>query len=183
QQRRPSSAGAGKDRAMGEDRYDQLLQGLRREREVMGRRGRTGGMRWMGGMGRMRWTGWIARTGSTRSHRNVLTLLALRPFLPLLPLLMLGQPAFAQSPNTSTIVVLVTDQSGAVVSDATVIVTNSERGVVREALSGASGSASIAALPLTGTYSVIVSKQGFDSEERRDVALRAGETATLKMKL
>src|SRR5262249_18599379 len=27
------------------------------------------------------------------------------------------------------------------------------------------------------------SKQGFDSEERRDVALRAGETATLKMKL
>jgi hypothetical protein len=92
-------------------------------------------------------------------------------------------PAFAQSPNTSTIVVLVTDQSGAVVSNATVVVTNSERGTVREVASGADGSASIPALPLTGTYVVTVSKQGFGAEERKDVVLRAGETATLKMKL
>ena len=92
-------------------------------------------------------------------------------------------PAFAQSPNTSTIVVLVTDPSGAVVSNASVVVTNSERGTVREVASGADGSASIPALPLTGTYVVTVSKQGFGTEERRDVTLRAGETATLKVKL
>ncbi|HXI27460.1 MAG TPA: TonB-dependent receptor [Vicinamibacterales bacterium] len=92
-------------------------------------------------------------------------------------------PAFAQSPNTSTIVVLVTDPSGAVVSNASVVVTNSERGTVRAVASGADGSASIPALPLTGTYVVTVSKQGFGTEERRDVTLRAGETATLKVKL
>src|SRR5437868_12720740 len=92
-------------------------------------------------------------------------------------------PTFAQSPNTSTIVVLVTDQSGAVVSDANVVVTNSERGTVREVVSGADGSAAIAALPLTGTYTVAVSKQGFGTEQRKDITLRAGETATLKVKL
>ena len=92
-------------------------------------------------------------------------------------------PAFAQSPNTSTIVVLVTDQSGAVVSNATVVVTNRERGTVREVTSGADGSALIPALPPTGSYAVTVSKQGFGTEERKEVTLRAGETATLKVKL
>ena len=91
--------------------------------------------------------------------------------------------AFAQSPNTSTIVVLVTDQSGAVVTDAKVSVTNNQTGAVREAVSGGDGSATVPALSLTGTYTVGVSKQGFGSEERNDVTLRAGETATLKVKL
>ena len=99
-------------------------------------------------------------------------------------LLLLGvAPAFAQSPNTSTIVVLVTDETGAVVGGANVVVTNSERGTVREVVSGADGSAAIAALPLTGIYTVAVSKPGFGTEERKDVTLRAGETATLKVKL
>ena len=89
----------------------------------------------------------------------------------------------AQSPNTSTIVVLVTDQSGAVVSDAKVTVTNSQTGPVREATSGSDGSVSFPALSLTGTYTVAVSKQGFTGEERKDVTLRAGETATLRAKL
>jgi len=90
---------------------------------------------------------------------------------------------FAQSPNTSTIVVLVTDQSGAVVQDASVSVTNNQTGALRGAVSGSDGSATVPALSLTGTYTVGVSKQGFGSEERRDVTLRAGETATLKVKL
>ena len=89
----------------------------------------------------------------------------------------------AQSPNTSTIVVLVTDQSGAVVTDAKVSVTNNQTGAVRETVSGSDGSATVPALSLTGTYTVGVSKQGFGSEERKDVTLRAGETATLKVKL
>jgi hypothetical protein len=92
-------------------------------------------------------------------------------------------PAVAQSPNTSTIVVLVVDESGAMVKDARVSVTNSQTGAVREVISGGDGSATISALPLTGTYSVAVSKPGFGSEERSDVTLRAGETATLKVKL
>jgi len=98
-------------------------------------------------------------------------------------LLLVASDGFAQSPNTSTIVVLVTDQSGAVVSGANVVVTNSERGTVREVVSGADGSAAIAALPLAGTYTVTVSKAGFGTEKRKNVTLRAGETATLKVKL
>ena len=92
-------------------------------------------------------------------------------------------PALAQSPNTSTIVVLVSDQSGAVVNGANVSVTNNQTGAVREALSGSDGSATVPALSLTGTYTVAVSKQGFGNEERQGVTLRAGETATLRVKL
>ena len=86
-----------------------------------------------------------------------------------------GALAHAQSPNTSTIVVLVTDQSGGMVGDAKVSVTNNQTGAVREAVSGSDGSATIPALSLTGTYTVGVSKQGFGSEERTDVTLRAGD--------
>ena len=50
-------------------------------------------------------------------------------------------------------------------------------------MSGSDGSATSPALPLTGTYTVSVSKQGFGTEERDDVTLRAGETATLRVKL
>ncbi len=92
-------------------------------------------------------------------------------------------PALAQSPNTSTIVVLVTDQSAAAVPGARVSVVNIQTGAVRDVMSGPDGSAAIPALSLTGTYNVTVSKQGFGSEQRRDVALRAGETATLRVRL
>ena len=91
--------------------------------------------------------------------------------------------AHAQSPNTSTIVVLVTDQSGAMVSDANVSVVNTQTAAVREAVSGIDGRASFPSLSLTGTYTVAVSKTGFGSEERQDITLRAGETATLMVKL
>jgi hypothetical protein len=62
--------------------------------------------------------------------------------------------ALAQSPNTSTIVVLVTDQSGAVVNDARVSVINANTGAVREAISEGDGTAAIPGLSLTGTYTV-----------------------------
>ena len=97
-------------------------------------------------------------------------------------LLLATMTAAAQSPNTSTIVVLVTDQSGAVVTDAKVSVTNNQTGAVRDSASGSDGSATFPALSLTGTYTVAVTKQGF-GDERQDVTLRGGETATLKVKL
>ncbi len=95
----------------------------------------------------------------------------------------LAAAAFAQSPNTSTVVVLVTDQSGAVVNDARVSVTNNQTGAVRASTSGVDGSATFPALSLTGTYTVTVTKQGFATEEHKDISLRAGETATLRVKL
>src|SRR4030095_13555934 len=88
-----------------------------------------------------------------------------------------------QSPNNASIVVLVSDQSGAVVKDAKVLVTNEQTGATRESLSGPEGSASFPALSLPGTYAVAVSKQGFGDESRGGLSLRSGETATLKVKL
>ena len=75
-------------------------------------------------------------------------------FLLLLTLLVL--PIAAQSPNTAALVVKVVDQNGAAVRGAKVAVTNTATGAVREAVSGDEGTATIAALPLTGEYKVAV---------------------------
>src|SRR5262249_20716631 len=96
---------------------------------------------------------------------------------------LLAAASLAQSPNTASMIVVVTDQNGAVVKDAKVSVTNTATGAVREAVSGNDGGATIPALSLTGSYTVSVTKQGFGNEERRDITLRAGETATLNVKL
>src|ERR1035437_2789028 len=106
-----------------------------------------------------------------------------------LPLLLIAifaciaAPAAAQSPNTATMIVAVVDQTGAVVKDAKVSVVNTATGAVREAVSGSDGSATIPVLSLTGTYTVGVSKAGFGDEGLKDITLRSGETATLKVKL
>ncbi len=105
------------------------------------------------------------------------------PLLVLALLAFAAVPAPAQSPNTASMIVVVVDQNDAVVPDARVSVVNAETGAAREAVSGSDGSATIPALSLTGTYTVGVSKEGFGSEERTDITLRAGETATLKVTL
>jgi carboxypeptidase family protein/TonB-dependent receptor-like protein len=95
-----------------------------------------------------------------------------------------GTPAaLAQAPHTSTVVVRVTDQSNAVVADATVSITNTETGAARESTSGDDGSATFAALSVNGSYTVAVSKAGFGTEERQNITLLAGETATVRVKL
>ncbi len=92
-------------------------------------------------------------------------------------------PAFAQSPNTAALVVTVVDQTGAVVSGAQVSVVNAATGAVREATSGGDGSVTLPALSINGAYKVTVAKAGFTSEDLQDVSLRAGETATVRVKL
>ena len=102
----------------------------------------------------------------------------------LIPLLaLLAALAAPQSPNTATLMVVVVDQSGAVVADAKVSVVNAATGAAREAQSGSDGSVAISALSLTGTYTVTVSKKGFGDESVKDIALRSSETATIKVKL
>src|ERR1051325_9906094 len=93
-----------------------------------------------------------------------------------------GLPAAGQSPNTGTMIIAVSDQSGGVVNDARVSVVNSATGAVRDAVSGSDGSVTIAALSLTGTYTVVVSKEGFGKQSLSDITLRSGEIATLKIK-
>ena len=111
--------------------------------------------------------------------RGTLTLFALVCALALVPM----HTSLAQSPNTAAMIVVVIDQNGAVVPGATVSLVNTATGAARDVVSGSDGSATIPALSLTGTYTVTVSKQGFGNEERRDITLRAGETATLKVTL
>src|ERR1035438_2512584 len=101
----------------------------------------------------------------------------------LLPIVFVAALVAAQSPNTATMIVVVVDQSGAVVTGAKVSVVNAATAAARETVSGNEGSATFPALSLTGTYTVSVSKQGFGTEELRDIALRSGEAVTVKVKL
>src|ERR1051325_2963255 len=89
----------------------------------------------------------------------------------------------AQSPNTSSMIVTVVDQNGAVVRGANITVVNTATGAKREAVSGDEGTATIAALSLTGEYKVTVNMTGFTAQEATGLTLRAGETATVKLKL
>ncbi|HEX7720945.1 MAG TPA: TonB-dependent receptor [Pyrinomonadaceae bacterium] len=91
--------------------------------------------------------------------------------------------AFGQSPNTASMNVTVVDQNGAVVRGANVSVVNTATGATREAVSGEEGTATIAALPLTGKYKVTVTMTGFTAQDATGLELRAGETATVKVKL
>src|SRR6185295_7702385 len=91
--------------------------------------------------------------------------------------------AIAQSPNTATMIVVVNDQNGAVVTDARVSVVNTATADSREAISGTDGTATFPALSLTGKYKVTVMREGFGNEERDGLTLRSGETATIKVTL
>ena len=92
-------------------------------------------------------------------------------------------PALAQSPNTAALVVVVVDQSGAVVSDAKVTVINSATGATRDAVSSADGAAdhrrAAADRHLHGQRHQV----RFTADDVTDLTLRAGETATVKVKL
>src|SRR5689334_20970153 len=103
----------------------------------------------------------------------------------LLPTLfiLLAATVLAQSPNTASMIVVVADQTGAVVKDAKVSVVNTATGDSREAVTGADGTATFSGLSLTGTYKVTVAREGFGNEERSGLTLRSGETATIKMTL
>ena len=92
-------------------------------------------------------------------------------------------PVLAQSPNTAAILVVAVDQTGGLVADAKVTVVNSATGATRESQSNDQGSASITALSLTGTYTISVTKSGFTADDVKGLALRAGETATVKVTL
>ncbi len=96
---------------------------------------------------------------------------------------LLAAPLLGQSPNTASLIVDVVDESGAVVPGARVSVVNDATGAARDVLSGSDGSVTVPALPLTGTYTVGVSKEGFGNEQRRAITLRSGETATLRVTL
>ena len=89
---------------------------------------------------------------------------------------------FAQVSTTGKITGIVTDTSGAVVPTATVEVKGSALMVSRTTHPQPDGSYLFDLLP-PGTYSVIVSANGFRTMEQRSVAITAGFTATVNAKL
>jgi hypothetical protein len=95
----------------------------------------------------------------------------------------LASPGFAQAPNTAALAVIVTDQTGGVVPGATVTVNNMDTGATRTVTSTADGSALVPALPVTGRYTVRVTRTGFTAEPVSNLELRAGDTATVRVRL
>ncbi len=91
-------------------------------------------------------------------------------------------PAAAQSLNTATVVVTVTDQTGAILRDAVVTVQDAT-GASREGTSDASGTVTLSSLDVNGTYTITVKKAGFADGTTSNITLLAGEVAQVKMKL
>lgn len=92
-----------------------------------------------------------------------------------------GATGFAQNTNSGEIKGLVTDVTGAVISEATVTVTNIGTGVVLSTTTNASGLYDMPSL-LPGQYSVSFSKPGFKSYVRKGLTLQIatiGVNATL----
>src|SRR5437867_2359300 len=88
----------------------------------------------------------------------------------------------ASAQDTATIVGTVTDSTGAVVPGAEVMVSNHERGFVRELESNSSGEYTAARIPI-GNYLVTATASGFQKLVRSGVALSAGQTQRVDMAL
>jgi hypothetical protein len=93
-----------------------------------------------------------------------------------------GGWAFAQVDISSSFAGTVTDQSGAVVPDAVVVVHNVLTGVESQVTSNALGEYQFVSLQ-AGTYTVTCTAQGFRKFVATDVVLHAGGAATLPVKL
>jgi hypothetical protein len=92
-----------------------------------------------------------------------------------------GVRLIAQSP-TAQIAGVITDQSGAVVPTAKVIVTNQSTGIQRQATVSSGGQYLVLSL-LPGTYSITVSAPGFATKVLLGIALNVGASPRYDVKL
>ncbi|MDQ3256264.1 MAG: carboxypeptidase-like regulatory domain-containing protein, partial [Acidobacteriota bacterium] len=99
----------------------------------------------------------------------------------LLNLLLVCSFAHAQV-TTATLGGTVTDEAGAALSDATVILRNDGTGWRRETKTDDNGSFTLSFLP-PGRYSVNATQQGFTTTEIKDMALEVGAQLSLKISL
>jgi hypothetical protein len=79
--------------------------------------------------------------------------------------------------TTATVSGTVTDPSGSVVSEATVTLTSSERGVSRTFTTGALGTYSFSQLP-PSTYQLVIRAKGFEEYVQNGITLDAGQSAS-----
>jgi hypothetical protein len=90
--------------------------------------------------------------------------------------------ALAQSAAAGTITGTVTDQSGAAVPDAALVIHNTNTGVDRSVSTNGSG-VYTAAFMQPGPYEVTVTKTGFAKMVRNDLNLQVGQTLAIDFKL
>ena len=91
--------------------------------------------------------------------------------------------ASAQTPDTATLLGVVSDQTHVSIVGAQIHVTNSLSGLDRVATSGADGRFVVAGLPIAGDYEVIASKQGFAETHESHLVLAGGSTARISLQL
>jgi hypothetical protein len=98
-------------------------------------------------------------------------------------LILMGLPGRIFAQVTGTITGTVTDETGAVVPDATITITNMNTGVVTRTLQTTSAGVYVAeALPV-GTYSVNVRAQGFQSATQSNIALNVADRLAVNFAL
>lgn len=76
----------------------------------------------------------------------------------------------------------VTDPTGAVLANASVTVTDAEKGVKRTASSGAGGQYEVTSL-LPSTYQVLVQISGFETEVQKGIVVNVGQTTVVDFRL
>ncbi|HZP04960.1 MAG TPA: carboxypeptidase regulatory-like domain-containing protein [Terracidiphilus sp.] len=114
------------------------------------------------------------------SHKPTLCVLAL---LVALVLSLSGNLAVAQSAVSGSISGTVTDSSGAVISGATVTITNTDRGEkIRVLQTDSAGFYTAGSLPL-GTYTVSISNTGFKTDAVTGLVLHAADALTVNRTL
>ena len=95
-------------------------------------------------------------------------------------LLLCSSPIFGQV--SAVLSGIVTDQTDAVVSNASVIATNAETGAKRETVTDHAGRYELPSLP-AGQYEIRAQKQGFADQVRTGVHLMAGQEAAVDLNL
>jgi hypothetical protein len=99
-----------------------------------------------------------------------------------LSLVLLLLPYVALAQQTSTIVGIVSDPSGAVVPDATVLLVNTATDFQRTAITNAEGQYTAASVP-SGTYRISAEKSGFQRLERNNITLASAATVNVDLRL
>jgi hypothetical protein len=110
--------------------------------------------------------------------RNVITILVCVVCLSAAPSAALAQSELGAGSISGT----VSDSTGAVISGASVTITNAGTGLVRTLTTGGSGQFSAPALPV-GEYAARVEKAGFATLEQKGLIVNVGGTTTLRLEL
>src|SRR6476661_8626267 len=101
----------------------------------------------------------------------------------LLAIAFLLSSAATWAQSTASIVGHVSDPSGAIVAGATVTARNTETGLERTAVSSDAGDYEFPLLPITGSYTLTVSKTGFSTQELTGIILQVEQRARFDVAL